>query len=158
MNNKEYVLYACYGSNLCLERFMKYINNCIDKTPPSKNLVVTIPYEMYFGNKSRSWDDGGVCFIDAKKNENVKTIARAYLVTYEQYLAIQKQEGDSDSWYGNTIVLGNIDGHRALTFTSRYRHHYNRPCNRYIDYVKRGLVECGLTEEDAIAYLENKLK
>ena len=56
----KYVWYACYGSNLLKERFMGYIlgggikgeGGCRDKTPPIKEMQITISHVLYFSKRS----------------------------------------------------------------------------------------------------------
>ena len=55
----EYVWYASYGSNMCIERFLCYIRGgavdgmqgtclgCADKTLPLKSKRVMLPHELY---------------------------------------------------------------------------------------------------------------
>ena len=60
---KDPVWYVCYGSNLLGSRFGRYItggfceennkkyNGCSDKTLPSKNVAVELPYKLYFAKE-----------------------------------------------------------------------------------------------------------
>ena len=166
----EWVWYVCYGSNLCFERFICYITGkenkkygikkgekCVDQTPIIANKVITIPYEMYFGSNSSSWDDGGVSFIKETEDKNKYSIARAYLVTKKQYEHIWKREGMSDEWYGRQIELDDIDGIRALTFTSNLIHDYKKPCDRYISVIKDGLKECNISYRKMMWYINSKI-
>ena len=159
MADKEYVWYVCYGSNLCYERFMRYINKCTDKTPPRDERTLTIPYEMYFAQESSQWNDGGVCFIKLNKDPSVKTYAKAYLITREQYNQIHKAEGLTMEWYGNDdIELPDIDGIPCKTFTSGFEQEYNKPDPEYIGYVMAGLMDWGLSKEAAKEYLKKKIR
>ncbi len=68
MKSKDYVWYASYGSNLLYERFITYIEGgnckfngvdypgCRDKSLPKDSRPTIIPYKMYYGNKSGSWE------------------------------------------------------------------------------------------------------
>ncbi len=70
----KYVWYAGYGSNLCEERFLCYIkggkfrwggrksSGCDDKTLPEEKGRITIPFPLYFAERSRGWQGGGVAF------------------------------------------------------------------------------------------------
>lgn len=167
----EWVWYVCYGSNLCLERFMCYITGkankkygigkgekCKDQTPIFESQVLTIPYEMYFGNHSSTWDNGGVCFLRECKDPNRYAIARAYRITKKQYNHIWKREGKSPSWYGKEINLEPIKGTEAKTFTSEYEHKYVKPSDRYISVLKAGLKECKISYRKIMWYLKSKIE
>lgn len=164
--NRKPVWYVCYGSNLCKERFMCYITGkandkygveagekCKDQSPIMAVKHIKIPYEMYFGNSSGSWENGGVCFIKNTKDPNKWSFATAYLISETQYNHAWKREGKSSNWYGNEIELGPIDGIPAKTFTSNYEHSFNKPCQRYLNVVKDGLIEWGLSNQKAYQYL-----
>lgn len=88
--NKNYVWYACYGSNLLKERFMLYIKECNDKTEPSCEKPIIIHHDLYFANSSSRWENKGVAFIKPEKNEKVATLGRMYIITEEQFLEIQE--------------------------------------------------------------------
>ena len=171
MTNKDRLIwYVSYGSNLCYRRFLLYIaggkdeelrvkeDGCNDKTPPRDSRVITIPYRLYFGNRSGKWDGGGVCFVKTKRDKTSKTIARAYLITYEQYLEVCEQEGNSPRWYGNQMSLEPIDGIETKTLTSYTDNQRSIPSEAYIDVVKKGLKECGLTEQEAIEYIKKHIE
>ena len=167
--NRDLVWYVCYGSNLCLERFMCYItgnasekygiktgDRCNDQSPIVAIKHIKIPYEMYFGNSSPSWEDGGVAFIKETNDPSKYSFATAYLISKEQFLHVWKREGIYDDWYGNDIDLDPIDDIPAKTFTSRYIHTYNAPCENYLRVVRDGLHEWGLTYKKANQYLYYK--
>ena len=129
------VWYACYGSNIMYERFLCYIqggtfyaNNkphdgCPDKAPPHSSKPIIIPYEMYFGNKSKWWNNSGVAFLDTSRKGI--TLGRMYLITEEQYKNIWKDEGKSDNWYNKEISLGEFEGCPIKTFTNSERRDEN---------------------------------
>ena len=146
------VWYVAYGSNLLRERFMIYINGgrfkangkpydgCKNKTPPIKDKPYLLPYELYFGNESPSWDMKGVAFIDANK-EGI-TLGRAYLITEEQFLEIQSQEGCSDKWYGHIVKIANDSENIPYnSFTSKKRNLENNPSEKYLKIFHMGLCE-----------------
>ena len=101
----DLVWYASYGSNILARRFHLYIqgghfpeNNrdyagCVDKTLPRMDKPIIIPFELYYGKRSPSWNGCGVAFIDTKKS--AVTIGRAYLITEEQFEGVRQQEGAS---------------------------------------------------------------
>ena len=153
------VWYVCYGSNLLWSRFERYIaggiceeNNkeykgCSDKTLPSKNVAVELPYKLYFAKESRSWDVMGVAFIDLKYPG--KTPGRAYLINEDQLNDIQNQEGAD--WY-QIFNLGTIEGKPAFTLTGSEKYEERLPSEKYLDTIKRGLKDL---EELEMKELEN---
>eukprot|EP01138_Halocafeteria_seosinensis_P015970 gb/GECG01016298.1/.p1 GENE.gb/GECG01016298.1/~~gb/GECG01016298.1/.p1 ORF type:complete len:253 (+),score=36.10 gb/GECG01016298.1/:1-759(+) len=74
----ELVWYASFGSNMCLERFLCYIQGghleaigkdfegASDKTPPKASIGLTAPHKMFFARESKWWK-GGVGFIDPRR-------------------------------------------------------------------------------------------
>jgi hypothetical protein len=150
-DEKEYVWYASYGSNMLYERFMYYIkggyyefNNksypgCKDKTLPKADKPVIIPYKMYFGNQSASWGNGGVSFLDL--NTPGKSLGRMYLVTREQFDDIHDQEGKHKNWYNEICELGEFEGYKILTFTNKTRRAVCMPSDKYFDVVDAGIKE-----------------
>lgn len=171
-NRKQnYVWYACYGSNLCRERFLWYIqgggtkNNpgCQDKTLPVVDRPYTINHELYFTNQSRTWGNGGVAFLKMEKDEKVETLGRAYLITVEQFEDVKKQEGASNNWYGHVMELGEMAGIpvKTLTRIPENMGHYitNTPSLEYLDMLRRGLWETypSMTVEEISRYINNIL-
>jgi len=168
MENKDkLVWYVCYGSNMHLKRMMCYLTGeaypkyklkegkaCINKNPPIDNWKVNIPYQLYFANKCESWENNGTAFINPKKGSG-DTIARAYLITYEQFLHILKREGRN---YQYVIKLDDIDRIEAYTFTSKDILIKNDPSKLYIDCVKTGLEELNLSSIEIANYVNKKIK
>lgn len=164
--NKKNVWYACYGSNLLKERFMLYIkggdcrfngkhyDGCTDKNEPSSDKPISIQYELYFGNSSGRWENGGVAFLKPDKNEKVNTLGRMYLITEEQFLEIQKQEGPG--WYNKVLELSTFDDIPVNTFTHSEEFAKKAPCKKYIGVVMEGLKETypKMTHEKLESYLK----
>ncbi len=104
VNNKEYVWYLSYGSNLNKNRFNCYLSGgqpvgsmesekgCRDRAAPLKARGKTIPHEMIFAGSSTRWNDKGVAAIDPKEDPTALTYARMYLVTKDQFFDLVKQE------------------------------------------------------------------
>lgn len=102
-DNKKYIWYASYGSNLSLERFMTYINGgkpknsskiekgCKDKTPPAESRPHKIKHALYFARISKKWNNGGSCILSVKYDENKTTLGRKFLITEDQFLDIVSQ-------------------------------------------------------------------
>ena len=164
-DEKEYVWYASYGSNMLYERFMYYIeggycefNNkpypgCKDKTPPMDDRSVIIPYRMYFGNQSPSWGNGGVSFLNLNTPGN--SLGRMYLVTKEQFNDIQDQEGMHENWYNEICEFGECEGYKILTFTNKVKRTVYMPSDKYLDVVKSGISETykDMSDVEIVGYL-----
>ena len=151
---KEHVWYVSYGSNMLFERFRYYIEGgsykgskprkpCRDPSLPPIKKAIEIPYDMYFGNFSGSWEDGGVSFLDVSREGS--SYGLAYLITKEQFDHVSREENsgretcDGFGWYENIIDLGMMDGFRVLTVTNRNIRPYNEPCKDYLDTLREGL-------------------
>ncbi len=151
------VWYACYGSNINYERFMRYIIKCADKTPPKESRKILIPYEVYFASEAwQNWDGSAVAFLDTEKPGFA--YGRAYLITYDQYKQVKEQEGPK---YTKQIDLPHIDGKRVYSFTSENRMQRSEPLKeKYYNTIKEGLLECyeDMTPEAADAYLFSRDK
>ena len=154
--NREYVWYVSYGSNMLNERFMCYIKGgsfegsryrqaCSDTTPPLAVRTFEIPYDMYFGNTSGSWQDCGVSFLDVTKKGHALGVA--YLITKGQFGHVCAEENggrapeEGYSWYEDIIDLGVMDGFEVKTITNRNIRPYNEPCLEYKKTLIRGIEE-----------------
>lgn len=152
--SRNYVWYACYGSNVNRERFMKYIRKCEDTTPPMEEEPMLIEHPIYFANKSGRWDNKGVAFLDISRKGIC--YGKRYLITLEQLEEIHIQEGPSERWYNKLVDLGSEDGIPIKTIT-----HYpsdleeNMPSNSYLEVIRKGVQEAypNLTKVDIEVYL-----
>ena len=153
INNSNLLWYACYGSNINKERFMKYIEGCSDKTPPRDERPFIFDYPIYFSNNSPSWDYKGVAFLDI--NKKGKSFGKIYLITKEQFEEIKLQEGSNRNWYGKTVCLGSLDGIPVKTITKEERTSDVIPSTRYIVVIKKGIRDTypEMTLPDIDAYL-----
>lgn len=159
---KNYVWYACYGSNINRERFMKYIlgdrtgalsnsNGCSDKTPPRGEQQIILNHPIYFAKYSPKWSNRGVAFLDAKREG--LSYCKMYLITKEQFGQIQQMEG---AWYNERIELGYEKGIPIMTITHSSRYAGNTvPVCAYIDTIAEGLCATysDMSDTDALAYL-----
>lgn len=164
MAETEKVWYACYGSNLSADRFKSYIvgeinpangireDGCKDTSLWTDEKIKTFPGRLYFARSSGKWDHGGVAFIDPNVDGTI--YMRLYLITREQFLEVQGQEG---AWYSKRVDLGVAeDGNPIYTFTAPYRYRSNPPSKKYRDWIEKALVdECGISRDVAATYLEN---
>jgi len=152
--SRNYVWYACYGSNINKERFMKYINQCTDKTPPKDEKPMIIEHPIYFANRSRRWSDKGVAFLDISRKG--MCYGKRYLVTREQFEEIHDQEGNYKLWYNKSFDLGSDAGIPIKTITHAPRDlEENIPSSDYLKVIKTGIQATypNLAEADIDAYL-----
>lgn len=168
----SYVWYVGYGSNLCEERFLCYIRGgkfkwggreatgCKDKTLPMANKPFRVPHSLYFAKRSGGWGDGGVAFVPPNRepNENNWVFARIWKITHAQFLEVWEQEGNSDTWYGKKIFLGeDEEGIAIYTITNAAILEPNQPSKGYLRTMALGLKETyNLTDEEIAQYLMHK--
>jgi len=100
----QYVWYACYGSNLCRERFLCYIigkqfagngkkyKGCRNHAYPVDDQPFIFSHPLYFAHHSSSWQGGGVAFIDHTPVQSETTLGRLYKITEEQFCDVAGQE------------------------------------------------------------------
>ncbi len=150
----EYVWYACYGSNINLARFMKYINNCTDKTPPVEDRPYKFNHNIYFAKSSERWENCGVAFLDDTCEG--EALGRIYKITRKQYEEVIQQEGPK---YTKKIYLGETDNLPMYTFTDTQKNEPLRtPSANYFSTILSGLQEAynGIYSEEAVTvYLIN---
>lgn len=84
--------------------------------------AVTLPHRLLFAGDSRGWGGGGVAFVDPQPSQ-ARTLARAYLITVEQFQDVLAQESgrqvgsevDLDAVLaGGSAVLGDGNYDRVL--------------------------------------------
>jgi hypothetical protein len=186
-----YVWYAAYGSNLCRERFETYLTGgcppgatlvqpgCRDASLPVDVGTVTIPFPLYFAERSVRWEGSGVAFVGAPRPGTGIALGRRYLITAEQFtdmiaqenhldpdsarlldLDRVAQEGDhafSDARYGRVVHVGEVDGLPVLTFTAPHLSGWAAPTPPTVPYLRliaTGLAEAyGMDAPDAARYL-----
>ena len=173
---KDYVWYVSYGSNMLYDRFLCYIKGgafedggsynepCRDTSLPIKVKSLEIPYDMYFGNTSGSWNGCGVSFLDTTKKGNA--LAVAYLITREQFEHVAAEENCGrfpdgyGFWYENIKSLGELDGYELVTITNDELRPYNDPCEEYLKTLTRGIKENWpeMSDEDIADYLESCIR
>ena len=145
------VWYSSYGSNLFRERLLLYIEGgsmegisrvykgSRDKMPPIDDIPVKYDHSVFFAGASKSWDNGGVGFLDPSPGG--QGLGRAYRITSDQFDDIITQEngGDVDvlkpkvwafdkaiggqaalesSAYGNLVHVGDYQGAPVMLFTT----------------------------------------
>jgi gamma-glutamylcyclotransferase (GGCT)/AIG2-like uncharacterized protein YtfP/predicted transcriptional regulator len=132
----QHVWYACYGSNINYERFMKYIELCQDKTPPIQVRAEKLNHPVYFSKNSSRWENKGVAFLDLSKKGS--SYGRMYLITKEQLAEIQHLEGPC--WYNKKALLGHEYGLPIYTLTHEPRWEQDTvPGEKYLKVIKEGI-------------------
>ena len=157
------------------ERFLCYIKGgsygessyrrpCSDTTPPLAVRTLEIPYAMYFGNSSGSWEGCGVSFLDTTKNG--KALGVAYLITKRQFDHVAAQENggtpphESWGWYTDIIDLGTLEGIGVKTLTNSDLRPYNEPCEEYLDTLRMGIRKNWpeMSDEEIEDYLDSCIR
>lgn len=191
---KDLIWYASYGSNLSQDRFLCYIKGgcplgvskdfagCSDKSYPQGDTPIILPYELYFAKKSKTWNDKGVAFIKAARDDNAKTYGRKYLITKEQFVEVVRQENGykptdvsinidfqktikegisfiKPCWYGRIIFLGNENGYPIFTFSGKWEDDEittNAPSSEYLRTIIGGIKErYSLNNDEIVKYFIN---
>lgn len=172
---RDYVWYVSYGSNMLKERFLCYIKGgsyegsahrkpCRDTTPPLAVKTVELPYDMYFGNISRSWEYRGVSFIDTSKKGHALGVA--YLITKEQLEHVSTEENggtrpeESNGWYTDVIDLDTMNGFEVKTITNDNLRQYNEPSSSYLNTLHNGIRENwpSMSDQEIDDYLKNCIR
>lgn len=152
----KYVWYACYGSNMSKERFMRYIRNCTDTTPPVEDQQYWFKHNIYFAKAASIWQNGGKAFLDDTCEGGA--YGRAYKITEAQFEEIQEREGAD---YKKKLYLGVIELVPVYTFTDTQKNTPSRmPSKEYFMTILNGLKECYtgiLSEEEMVKYLIGKI-
>jgi len=168
--NSTHLWYVGYGSNLCRERFLHYIDGgkfqlggkpctgCRDKIFLDESKPFKIPHGLFFANSAPWWGNGGVAFISLKRelNKNKHTYGRMWKITREQFLDIWNQEGGG--WYDKELPLGHDnDGVPIVTITSSNKLESNTPSDNYLKTMVLGLEETyHLDKKSILEYLIKK--
>ena len=143
----DYVWYACYGSNICRDRFMRYIGRCQDQTPPAEDRPYEFAHPVFFAGESRNWGHKGKAFLDAESEGHA--FGRVYRITRDQFMEVARMEGPD---YRHKIHLGTMDGCQVVTFTCFNRPERSVPSLEYLNVILKGLKETyPLYRESALA-------
>lgn len=161
----DYVWYACYGSNINIDRLMIYINGdkngkfgytngCGDKTRPLDAQPYIFDCPIYFAKHSKRWN-GGVAFLDYEHAGS--SYGKIYKLKMSQFKDVLKQEQGSKS-YDAIIYVGKYEQLPIFTFTSSHkREDLELPSKEYCDVIKRGILDTysNLTDDDVDKYFES---
>lgn len=170
----DLVWYVAYGSNMLYERLMCYFkgksfrgngrasNRCVDATPPRERKNMLIPYNMYYANRSGSWEGKGVSFLDPTREGWAYGVA--YLISREQFEHLYREENggfepaSDSSWYNFKLDLGLLEGLPAMTITNRGVLPMVEPGERYVGVLLEGLREnyLEMSEDEIVSYLESR--
>jgi len=190
----QHVWYVSYGSNLHRARFLAYLQGgcvagnavvyegCRDTTPPADDIPLTLAHTLYFAGWSRRvWGGTSAAFVSLAA-ETPPALARAYLITEEQFVDIVRQENAYDDavedfartvaqarqnghaplfptgTYTELVYCGERGGHSMLTFTaSTDREDFGPPSAAYLRVIGAGLQEShSLHASEVVAYLRGK--
>ena len=154
---------------------------CKDKSKPNEDKTFIIKHQLFFSGKHPKWAGSGVAFINPQENTNEKTYGRMYLITFDQFLDVVRQENGlsmdtpitlsldrlkntksinlfPDNLYGLLLCLGYEKGYPILSFTC---HDINKmkpftsAFGGYFDVIAQGLKESWhLTDNDIQKYME----
>lgn len=137
------VWYACYGSNMGVNRFLKYlqggelvINGKVrkyepcpsDMTAPRQTEPYIINRRLYFAKQSVTWNQQGVGFISTKSNPGSRTYSKLYLISEDQFTHLFAAENSVQSIF---IDYAGLKKAGSLDFDSEY---YNRIIQLEKDY------------------------
>jgi len=174
----ELVWYVGYGSNLSRARFMAYLEGgsvagndvvyegCTDTAPPVDDVALEVPHSLYFAGWSpRVWGGTAAAFITLETRAP-SALARAYLITRDQFVEVVRQENASlagvhdfdtkverarelghtrllaTGSYCELVHCGERDGRPMLSFTAaRNRKDLAPPSSAYLRVIGRGLQE-----------------
>ncbi|HKU17978.1 MAG TPA: M20/M25/M40 family metallo-hydrolase [Candidatus Saccharimonadales bacterium] len=143
-NKPAYIWYANYGSGLSKENFMCQVRGgtpkdstrtfagCSDSTPPQRDQFMSLPYALYFAGDCAAWGGGGHINIQPELTHSAHTIARAYLITVEQFEEIVAQQNDRRIAKPLPIKQAILQGHATV---GRGTGHYDE------------LVFCGIKDD-----------
>ncbi|MFI8432552.1 histone deacetylase [Streptomyces sp. NPDC079020] len=179
----ERVWYTSYGSNTHLDRLAAYIRGgrasgaatgspgSRNPTMPARSIPVELTGAMYFATWSTLWR-GGLAFYDPRANGRV--LARAHLVTTDQFSDIAAQEMHEEPGrdlclaevlthgravrgegrYETLVCAGQVDGMPLLTFTAPWGMHdvpWVPPSAAYVRFLALGLRSAGGWDTEEVA-------
>ena len=159
--NNNYAWYACYGSNLCQERFDLYLKEIKDKYKDADIKIYDqkkyeFSYPIYFSWESSGWFHKGVCFLDT--NSTGKSYGWMYLVNINIIGKLSEAEGRR--LY--PVHPLEIDENGYGVFTVTYPTIIDKPNKASDDYytvIARGLKDrYGLDNDNINKYLHTNIQ
>jgi len=181
-DSDELVWYLAYGSNLKMERFLKYIGKCRDSRQPRLDQNFKTRHQLYFAKNAPRWENKAVAFIRPKASDDFETLGRRFLISREQLEDVLAQENGADSgdsrfsfplsdfesqdsklfrtgWYDLLIRLraDEKDEWPMFTLTSSTKYVANVPSLKYLKVVAAGLHQTWwLSTREIAEYLLEK--
>ncbi|ANS80295.1 hypothetical protein SGUI_2899 [Serinicoccus hydrothermalis] len=180
--------YAAYGSNMHRDRLLRYLQGgrpdgarrtyvgARDAAAPLADAALSLPGSLRFAGESLTWG-GGVAFYDpdAAAPED-RVLARAYLITEEQFADVAAQEmhrapgealelatvlgtgrhAHGPGRYETLHHVGEREGRPVLTFTADRPGDLpaNPPVGAYLRTMARGWAEAhGMSTEEVVDHL-----
>ncbi len=171
--------FRCYLEGTTPEGAAARCRGARDQSPSREDRPLRLPHRLYFAGTSTSWG-GSPSFIDVTPCQgDPPTLARAYLITWEQFEDVVAQEnarpdtapidhglatlapGDGhllgDRRYENLLCVGRLEGHPVFTFTSPWSMAdaaLGEPAPAYLQTMINGLREAhGLCDDALRGYL-----
>ncbi|HSX16487.1 MAG TPA: M20/M25/M40 family metallo-hydrolase [Patescibacteria group bacterium] len=184
-----YVWYATYGSGLSKQNFLKQVRGgqpagssrvflgCTDPNEPLQDAFISLPYTLYFAGNCQPWGGGGHINIQPEPTPSAHTIARAYLITIEQFEEIAAQQNDraiaqrlpfreamrdghatvgkGTGHYDELVYCGTKDHHPIFTLTAVTPElPYVAPSPVYAKLLCQGLSEnTAMNQKTAVEYM-----
>jgi len=120
------VWYSAYGSGLSKENFACQIlggqsaginhiyKGTTDKTLPTRDEFISLPYSIYFAGHCEPCN-GGHIGITTAPSQNTHTIARAHLVTVDQFKELVAQQNDRRDVTDLPFKAAIEQGHATIT-------------------------------------------
>jgi hypothetical protein len=170
------VWYVAYGSNLSAAGIQWYLEQGRDPSPPLADRPLTIGHGLWFGGESRRWT-GGRAYVDHDVDDDPATLARAWLLTRQQWADLHGRESGraaddtfdladltagecrsvGDGRYDVLVGLGVHEEVPVVTFTGPSAFaagSATRPAAAYLRAIAAGLQEAhGLDARGAVDYL-----
>lgn len=164
MDDNDYVWYACYGSNINLNRLKIYINGdktgryatnngCRNKSLPVDSKPYIIRRRVYFAKHSSKWK-GGVAFLNYRSKG--KTYGKIYKITKSQFIDILKQEQKLKA-YDTLLYVGKYRRKPIFTFTALHKlKDIEEPSDQYLNTIRKGIRDTykNLSKEKINKYMK----
>ena len=182
-SSEHAVWYVAYGSNLLQARFLRYLEGqdgefgvhagARNNAPPSEERPFALRHRIYFAGMSVRWQ-APVAFVRLHPNPRPVTFGRGYRLEWTQLEDVLAQENgtrlglrlpglpdapdehlelETDGKYNAVLRFDDHEGEPVVTATTLRRFEIGEPSAPYIETMRRGLIELGIEETTADAYL-----
>ncbi len=177
------IWYVAYGSNLLQARFLSYLEGtdaefgahtgARNSDPPSDELPFALRHRIYFAGMSVRWQ-APVAFVRLHPNPRPVTFACGYRLAWSQLEDVLAQENgmepglqltalpaapgehielETNGKYNAVLRLDDHEGEPVVTATTLRRFELGAPSAPYLETMRRGLLELGVEQSTADAYL-----